>query len=457
MRFNFKNRASKNTGRKKTSKSYAPKTKVIPKKTTSRAKINNSTNNRGGGNKKLPPVTKETIKKESQQFCCAPCYDLVKGKVKPKSCFAAKEKYSSKNYTAPNDTILPTREGKGVYYYKDNRGNEKKCVFNSTPVGCQRRSKSRPTLQKKGSTDMLEGITVVTKQSKPKDPKDTVNKKSEVIFNANKFTESEIKSKTATSKKSSFIPKQTEKVKKKQDKANTGGQSPVIFNRNVSDGKLPTAGKGYSGVIKSLEEKVDGNLPGLSGDKKGGSFVKASEAAYGGTKSGFEEKKNKNDKGRNKAIKDILAKKESLKKAAAKRAAENKDYKPLKEDPRRKTYKDYLDKKKKLSSDNEVSRLPIGIGGPGGIGGGSPIRVQDIERKDIKPIDKLPKICVDKKALNYSEACESDDQCCVYEESLRDPIKCSDSKTSELRIKLDSIDAEIEVLNARKNEIINVL
>ena len=53
MRFNFKNRASKNTGRKKTSKSYAPKTKVIPKKTTSRAKINNSTNNRGGGNKKL--------------------------------------------------------------------------------------------------------------------------------------------------------------------------------------------------------------------------------------------------------------------------------------------------------------------------------------------------------------------------------------------------------------------
>ena len=458
MRFNFKNRASKNTGRKKTSKSYAPKTKVIPKKTTSRAKINNSTNNRGGGNKKLPPVTKETIKKESQQFCCAPCYDLVKGKVKPKSCFAAKEKYSSKNYTAPNDTILPTREGKGVYYYKDNRGNEKKCVFNNTPVGCQRRSKSRPTLQKKGSTDMLDGITVVRKQSKPKDPKDTVNKKSEVIFNANKFTESEIKSKTSTSKKSSFIPKQTEKVKKKQDKANTGGQSPVIFNRNVSDGKLPTAGKGYSGVIKSLEEKVDGNLPGLGGDKKGGSFVKASEAAYGGTKSGFEEKKNKNDKGRNKAIKDILAKKESLKKSEAKRVAENKDYKPPKEDPRRKTYKDYLAKKKKLSSDNKDSRLPISIGGPGGpggFGGGSPIRVQDIERKDIKPIDKLPKICIDKKALNYSEACESDIQCCVYEESLRDPIKCSDSKTSELRIKLDSIDSEIEVLNARKNEIIN--
>ena len=468
MRFNFKNRGPKktNNGKKGISKNYAPKSNVIPKKTTVPKKVASTPKIGGGGNKKIPPVVKETIKKESQQFCCAPCYDLVRGKVKPKSCFAAKEKYNSKNYTAPDGTILPTREGRGAYYYKDSKGNEKKCVFGDVPVGCQRRAKTKPTLKPKDSTNPFAGVTVVSKAGKPKDPKETVDKKSEVIFNANKFTESEIKSKTATASKSAFTPKQTEETKKKLDRAATGGQSPIIFNKNISDGDLPTAGKGYSDKVKTLEEKVDGKLPGLGGDKKGGTFVKASDAAYGGTKAGFEEKKSKSEKNRANAARDAAAKK-----AAAKRLAEEREGKPKKEEPRQKVYKDYLAKKQKTKEGDKSKRtiesfpggpggqgggsigrpnLPL-PGGPGGTGGiGSPILIRDDRGRDIRP-----KICSDKKALNYNEVCESDTQCCVYEESLRDPIKCSDSKTSELRIKLDSIDSEIAVLEQRKNEIIN--
>ena len=104
MRFNFKNRSPKKTNKVKkgVSKNYAPKSNVIPKKTTTPKNIGSTPKRGGGGNKKLPPVVKETIKKENQQFCCAPCYDLIKGTVKPKSCFAAKEKYKNSNYTAPD-------------------------------------------------------------------------------------------------------------------------------------------------------------------------------------------------------------------------------------------------------------------------------------------------------------------------------------------------------------------
>ena len=502
MRFNFKNRGPKKTNKVKkgVSKNYAPKSNVIPKKTTTPKNIGSTPKRGGGGNKKLPPVVKETIKKENQQFCCAPCYDLVGGKVKPKSCFAAKEKYNSSKYTAPEGTILPRREGRGTYYYKDSKGNEKKCVFGDVPVGCQRKSKTRPTLKPQDSTNPFAGVTVVSKADKPKNPKEIVDKKSEVIFNANKLTAEEIKSKTATASKSAFTPKQTEAVKKKADKAATGGQSPIIFNKNISDGKLPTAGKGYSDKIKTLEEKVDGKLPGLGGDKKGGTFVKASDAAYGGTKAGFEEKKAKSEKKRAKAAIDA-----AIKKANAKRLAEEREGKPKKEEARQKVYKDYRDKKQKtLGGNKDIQNIdsiggpggplggsigmpklplpggpggqvggPIGSpklplpGGPGGPPGGSigmpklPLpggpggQVGDpIIRGDIRR-DIPPKICSDKRALNYNEACESDTQCCVYEESLREPIKCSDAKTSELRIKLDSIDSEIAVLEQRKNEIIN--
>ena len=419
-RFNFKNRTStnaadKNTNSASSKKNYAPKSNTTPK-TSGRSNKNAST---GGG--KLPPVTKSTIKKEEQQFCCAPCYDQVRGKINPKSCSGSKEKYVSSKYNPPLGTILPTREGKkGVFFYKDSKGNEKQCSFGSTPVGCTRKTSNRPTLKKEDKTTDLNGITVVKKKATVKDPKEVVSKTSETIFNANKLSESEKETKKSTSSKSSFIPKQTEEVKQKQDKANTGGQSPVIFNPKISGGGGPSAGRGFKGNIKTLEEKVDGNLPSLGGNSKGGTFVKGSdEAKFAGTKTGLEELKSEADK----KISD-------KQKAVDKRSRIEKDKRKSvsKEEPRSKVLKDY--KEKSVGKDTTISKSD-----------GSSIT--SIERKR----------CSDRKALNYDEFCNSDSECCVYESSLRDPIVCSDTKQSNLRIKIDSIDSQIKVLEGRKVEI----
>ena len=475
--FNFKPRksSSKITTNKKKKKVIKPKSNLKPVRST--PKTTNSGNNKtfstNRGNRNIPPVTKGKIKKVEQQFCCAPCYDQIGGKVKPKSCSASKEKYIRNNYSAPFGTILPTREGKsGVYFYVDKNGNEKQCSFGNTPVGCARKKTVKPTL-KKTDDRSLKGVTVITKKQTPVNPKDVVSKKSEVIFNANRLTESEKETKKSTASKSSYKPKQTETVKKKQDKANTGGQSPVIFNPKISGGGGPSAGRGFKGNIKTLEEKVDGNLPSLGGNSKGGSFVKSNDnVKFGGTKAGLEEIKSKKDKKR----KLSADKKRNL--IAAREAKDNlKESK--KAEPRKKVLDDYISKNK--NKDNSISKpLPLSGGGPGGIGRGDiprpnlPTPINDgrnigspIIRPNLptpggpggnfSPISKEEiierKRCNDRKALNFDEFCNPSGECCIYESSLRDPIVCSDAKESNLRIKIDSIDSQIKVLEGRKIEI----
>jgi hypothetical protein len=452
-RFNFKNRkptnaAAKNVKSTSSKKNYAPKSNVTPKvNKTPKTSGDNKNKSIGGG--KLPPVTKSTIKKEEQQFCCAPCYDQVRGKINPKSCSGSKEKYVSSKYNPPLGTILPTREGKnGVFFYKDSKGNEKQCSFGSTPVGCTRKVTTRPTLKKEDKTTDLDGITVVKKKVTVKDPKEVVSKTSETIFNANKLTESEKETKKSTLSKSSFTPKQTEEVKQKQDKANTGGQSPIIFNPKISGGGGPSSGRGFKDNVKTVEETVDGNLPSLGGTSKGGTFVKGSDSSkFTGTKAGLEESKAEADK-----KKKISARQ----KAAEKRARLEKDKRKAikKEEPRSKVLKDY--KEKNTGKGTIITKsLPLSGGGPGGRGSGNigspitPIDITPIQREEVEE----RKRCSDRKALNYDEFCNSDTECCVYESSLRDPIVCSDSKQSNLRIKMDSIDSQIKVLEGRKVEI----
>ena len=125
------------------------------------------------GNRRLPPAQKAKNVKESQQFCCAPCYDILRGGVKVKSCLSSKEKYVPSNFTPPQGKILPRREGKnGIFFYIDKSGNEKQCSFDSKPVGCVRKKVVSTTLKKtidkpsssddsKSTLERLKNITVL--------------------------------------------------------------------------------------------------------------------------------------------------------------------------------------------------------------------------------------------------------------------------------------------------------
>ena len=274
---------------------------------------------------------------------------------------------------------------------------------------------------------------------------------------------------------------ENEEVRKKIEKASTGGDSPII----ISNGGA-TGGKGYTTNLGKLTENIDGKLPSLTDDNVSGKLPKDNDAVkYGGTSTFLvEEPKRKEEKKSKLQLEEEDAKtaRKTLKKKEAKKAVlddyiENNSGK----DERLKGYKDQTPLPIGIGGPGGIlpiglggpggsngsrqlgGQLPIGLGGPGGsngsrqLGGQLPIGIGvpggGIRTNDEKP--KQRKKCSDRKALNFDEFCISDRECCIYESELRDPIVCSDIEKSNIRIKMNSIDSEIMVLEQRKTEIEN--